>query len=423
MNRTTPLKVAIVSHSDLLGGAAVVSFRLMEALRRHGVDAQMVVYSKQSDDSNVHIIGSRWIRGVKFLSERMRIALANGFNRANLFKVSLANTGFSLHNHPVVQNADIVMLGWINQGLLSFGGLRKLASLRKPIVWVMHDMWNLTGICHHAYECLGYTHQCGHCQFLSGSSATDLSHTVWHKKHKLYASHHITFVAVSNWLAQRAKASSLMCDTNVRVIPNAFPIDSFTTAPKSGVLPATIITDRNLILIGAARLDDPIKGLEYTIEALNYLFDNNPLLANKSQAVFFGALKNPLALENLRFPYTHIGLVNDPLTIQRLYASAKVVLSTSLYETLPGTLIEGQAAGCLPVTFGRGGQNDIVEHMVDGYIAEYRDAKSVAQGIEWALAQKPDRNALHESVRKRFSSDAVAQKYIDLFTELLNNPS
>ena len=39
-----PLKVALVSHSDLLGGAAVVTYRLMEALRRHGVDALSLIH-------------------------------------------------------------------------------------------------------------------------------------------------------------------------------------------------------------------------------------------------------------------------------------------------------------------------------------------------------------------------------------------
>ena len=299
---SAPLKVTLVSHSDLLGGAAVVTYRLMEALRRHGIDARMVVYTKLSDDPNVHLTGSRWVRGVKFMAERVRIALANGMNRANLFKVSVANIGLPIHRHPLVREADIVVLGWINQGMMSLKGIRKLAALHKPVIWTMHDMWNLTGICHHAYECRGYIEQCGNCQFLSGYSAADLSHSIWMKKKELYSSLPITFVAVSHWLANRCKASSLLGDRDVRVIPNAFPIDSFTTSPKSGVLPPTVMTDRNLILIGAARLDDPIKGLEYTIKALNTLFDNNPQLAKTSQAVFFGSLRNPLALRGPSLP-------------------------------------------------------------------------------------------------------------------------
>lgn len=111
--------------------------------------------------------------------------------------------------------------------------------------------------------------------------------------------------------------------------------------------------------------------------------------------------------------------MNDWRLLRQLYAAASVVLSTSLYETLPGTLIEGQAAGCLPVTFGRGGQADIVTHLKDGYIAEYKNPESVADGIIWALSQKPDREALHESVRERFASNTVAQRFIALFNELL----
>ena len=37
------MKVAIINRSDERGGAAVVSARLMEALRAKGVDARMIV--------------------------------------------------------------------------------------------------------------------------------------------------------------------------------------------------------------------------------------------------------------------------------------------------------------------------------------------------------------------------------------------
>lgn len=96
-----------------------------------------------------------------------------------------------------------------------------------------------------------------------------------------------------------------------------------------------------------------------------------------------------------------------------------MVLSSSLYETLPGTLIEGQASGCLPVTFGRGGQADIVTHLSDGYIARYADTRDLAKGILWVLDQNVDRQALHESVRRRFSSTSVARSYIELFNQLV----
>ena len=139
-----------------------------------------------------------------------------------------------------------------------------------------------------------------------------------------------------------------------------------------------------------------------------------------SEAVFFGSIRDASLLEQIRLPYRYIGRINDPKVIRQLYASSHVVISTSLYETLPGTLIEGQAAGCVPVSFGMGGQRDIIDHKVNGYIADYKSPQSIAEGIAWALNAAPDREMLHTSVRERFASDVIANKYLDLFNSLLN---
>lgn len=413
------MKVALVCSSDLLGGASVVTYRLMHALRHQGVDARMIVYTKMSEDKEVEVVGSRFMRGLYFMSERAQIYKANGFSRDNLFKVSLANIGYPLHRHPWIKKADVVCLNWINQGLLSLKGIKAIADLGKPIVWTMHDMWNCTGICHHAYECTNYKKECGCCPLLKSEKPDDLSHKVWRKKMKLYGEVPIHFVAVSRWLADKCAESSLLGDKKVRVIPNAFPVDTFSTTHSGDFPLLNIDYSRDIIVMGAARLDDSIKGIEYAVEALNILFDNYPQIANKCTAVFFGSIRNPAVLGNLRFPHSWVGRINDPVTVRALYACSKVVLSTSLYETLPGTLIEGQAAGCLPVTFGAGGQKDIVTHMKDGYIAKYRDAQDIAAGIRWALSTEVDRNALHESVRARFSSAEIARKYMDLFNEII----
>lgn len=414
---SAPLKVTLICHSDLLGGASIVTYRLMYALRDAGVDARMVVFNKYSTDPLVEEGAERLHRGVSFFRERAGIALHNGFSKKNLFKVSTASTGLDIASHPWVEEADVIALSWINQGLLSLKGIRRLAAMGKPIVWTMHDMWCLTGICHHAQECRGYFESCGNCQFLTGNSARDLSHSIWKKKKKLYTDFPITFIAVSNWLASCAEKSSLLAEADVRVIPNAFPVDSFFTKP-------TMPLDRlsqvpNYILMGAARLDDPIKGLPMAIKALNYIFDNRPDVAKNSTAVFFGALADSASLSGLRFPHQHLGTINDANILRQLYAHAKVVLSSSLYETLPGTLIEGLASGALPVTFGRGGQADIIDHLKNGYIARYKDTDDFANGIIWAIGQNQDREALHEDVRHRFSATSVANRYISLFHEVL----
>ncbi len=403
------MKIVIINHSDTLGGASVVSMRLMEALRKSGHDARMLVSRKLSDNPYVEECG-RNLRGkFCFLAEHARIYMSCGFNRRNLFKISIANVGLPLSQHHLVRNADVVMLNWVNQGMLSLREIGRIAA-SKPVIWTMHDMWCMTGVCHHAGYCLRFGGQCGYCPLIrKGASFKDLSRNTWLRKHELNSRYSIHYVAVSRWLAARAKESSLLSGAHVEVIPNAFPTEEFPAARKRtpGIM---------RIVMGAARLDDPIKNLPAAIEALNIVAEKRP---DGIEAVFFGEIRDPSLLERLRMPFRHLGTVRDTPTLARLYGDSKVVLSTSLYETLPGTVIEGMSAGCVAVTTDAGGQADIVDHLQTGYIAHSGDVEDIAQGILWALDADIEPMQQHSAIERKFSSHNVAMKYVELINDII----
>lgn len=435
------MKVVLINKSDQTGGAAVVTKRLMEALRQEGIDARMIVVERLTDSPHIGSASSKWMTKVPFIAERLRIFLANGFNRADLFKVDIASDGLALWRHPWIKEADIVCLNWINQGMLSLKGIKRIADMGKPIVWTMHDMWNATGICHHAGVCKGFEQECGNCHLLGKCSAEgDLSHKVWRQKKALYDNVPIHFVAVSNWLANKCRQSSLMKDVDLSVIPNAFPIDKNFIERES--------LDENQpikIVMGAARLDDPIKGFSTLIETLKLVKRLNPQLTDNLELVTFGSIRNPELFLQIPIKHTHLGTINNPGKIREIYRQCHIVVSSSHYETLPGTLIEGQADGCLPVAFDSGGQSDIINHEINGYLAPYSDdihnnAKWLASGIFWAVdtiysakygkiearrdecGHTPPYNIsrlTYDNVNRRFSASAVAQKYISLFNDLL----
>ncbi|MCM1519661.1 MAG: glycosyltransferase [Lachnoclostridium sp.] len=411
-------KILLVNHSDTLGGASVVTFRLMRAMLATGLDVKLLVFTKTGDDPLVDKIGTRFLRGLHFGMERIDILMRNDYNYGDLYKVSTGRYAYGISSHKWVREADIICLNWINQGMMGVDELLKLHKAGKKIVWTMHDMWCMTGICHHSYECRNYEKQCGLCPFLGPKAASDdISHKIWAKKMNVYQQVPVKFVAVSHWLEECGRRSSLLSKADLRVIPNLFPINEFTVRPSGRWAAFDIYRKPNVICFGAARLDDPIKGLPYAIDALNYIFDNYPEVANDSVAFFFGNVKNPEVFDQLRFSHVNLGRLNDMHLIRHLYAASKVVLSTSLYETLPGTLIEGQACGAVPVTFGRGGQADIVEHKVNGYIADYLSSTSIAEGIMWALRADISRDFLHEEVRRHFDAETIVGEYIRMFEE------
>lgn len=416
------MKVVIINKSDSTGGAAVVSFRLMNALRAEGVDARMLVAEKLTGSPYVELAAPPLRIKVPFLAERLRIFAATGFDRRNLFKIDTASDGLPLYRNPLVREADVICLDWVNQGLLSFRGLRRLAALGKPIVWTMHDMWNMTGVCHHAGACRRFEGVCHDCPLLGARAGKDdLSRRTWERKKELY-SRPFTFVAVSRWLAGRARASSLLgCGQDVRVIPNAFPF------PASA--PVRRQPDGEVrVLFGAARLDDPIKGLPILVEATRMLRERFPEHAARMRLVTFGGVRDADALAGFGIPHTHLGVLMGDESVRKAYAGCDMVVSSSLFETLPGTLVEGQAYGCVPVSFDRGGQSDIIDHLSTGYLARMGEsveesALNLAEGLVWAAGAVESDPAIisrmDASARDRFSGPAVARTYISLFRQLL----
>lgn len=416
------MKVVIINKSDSRGGAAVVSYRLMKALRAKGVEASMLVAEKLTDDPDVHRAGTPKELKRTFLRERLRIFLGNGFSRKDLFKADLADTGLPLSEHPMVREADIVLLGWINQGLLSLEEIGRIAA-QKPVVWVMHDMWCATGICHHAGVCERFKGECGRCPLLHWrKGAHDLSARTWERKGALYQHSNITFVAVSHWLEERCRASSLMRDAHIKVIGNPFPMPDFKFTARYDA-------ERLELLMVAARIDDPIKGLDTLTRSLQILREKHPAVHRRIHLTLLGTVKDRASLAGLCVPYDAPGAVSVTM-IEPFYRQADILVSPSSYETLPGTLVEAQVYGAIPVAFDSGGQRDIVVPGLTGVLAyRHADAEQTAEDFAQAIvdaagmldntSRRDLAGRMYESVATRFGQEQVADAYIREFKQLL----
>lgn len=412
------MRVLIVNTSEKKGGAAVAANRLAEALINNGVKAKMLVMEKQTSSIYVVSCVSHWWGRFCFLFERLVIWINNLFSRNNLFTVSIANTGSDITRTLEFREADVIHLHWINQGFLSLRSLRKILDSGKPVVWTMHDMWPLTAICHHSYDCMRFCEACGDCHFLRFPRRHDLSWSVLRKKVKLMQGHHVNMVAVSNWLAEKARQSTVTKNQNVTVIPNALPLSHFQARPRTASRELLALPNRKIVLFGAARIDTPIKGLCYLLDAIKLLVERKTFQREELYLVLFGGLKDESILQNIPVDYSYLGFVKDEDYLSSIYSAANVVVSSSLYETFGQTLIEAQACGCIPVSFNNSGQCDIIEHKVNGYLAEYKSVESLADGLEWGLNTDIPVSQLRANVVHKYSESVVARSYIDLYNKI-----
>lgn len=419
------MKVLIVNTSENNGGAAIAAHRLYESLNQSGTDARMMVLHKDTQDEKVIAIGGRFSKKYTFIKERVVIWMTNLFSRKNLFTVSTADSGFDITRTEAFRQADIIHLHWINQGLLSLRSIQKILSSGKPVVWTMHDMWECTGICHHAYTCARFKEECRDCPFVRFPGRCDLSNRIFKRKQRIYRNADLHIVTVSNWLARQVEQSALLKDKEITVIPNTLSLSRFritdqTEARKQLSLPE----DKQILLFGAARIDDPIKGIHILLEALCHLTEKNGFRPEELHLVLFGRIKAPESVFPLiPISYTYMGWVGNPDKQALLYSAANLTVSASLYETFGQTLIEAQACGCLPVSFGNSGQADIIRHKENGFIAKYRSAESLADGMAWGLTAGQNETlkaAARASVIERYSGEIVSERYTNLYEHLLN---
>lgn len=413
------MRVLIVNTNERKGGAAVAANRLMSALNNNGAKATMMVMEKQSSSLHVVSHGGAFSNMVHFLWERVVIWAANLFSRRNLFKVSIANTGTDITNTREFLEADVIHLHWVNQGFLSLNTIGKILRSGKPVVWTMHDMWPLTAICHHAGTCRQYATACHHCPLLRFPRQHDLSARVFRRKRRLLEDSKVHFVAVSEWLAEKARQSALTGTFPVSVIPNVISLSRFILIDRLDARSALQLREPYVIVFGAARIDDDAKGFCYLTAALQQLVDSGRLQAADLRLLLFGGIKDERVLQSLPVPYTYLGYINDDRQLSEVYSASNAVVSSSPYETFGQTIIEAQACGCVPVAFGGSGQTDIISHLENGYLAEWLSVDSLADGILWALHSGLEPLALRRSVLRRYSESVVAQKYIKLFESLL----
>lgn len=409
------MKVLLVNTSDQAGGAAVACRRLMEALADDGVEVRMLVRDKSTSDSRIATVKAPWQKAV----ERLLLLPFMGFSWKRSWGIDTNILGADITATEAFQWADVVHLHWVNQGMISMRELEKIVRSGKKVVWTMHDAWCSTGGCHLTLDCEHYKTGCRDCSLVSKPFGNALIHRSWQQKSHLYEHAHIHFTSCSNWLRSNAKASLLMKDQKICVIPN--PIDGRifhktdkTAARQQLNLPA----DRRLILFVAQYISNPYKGVRYLVDAINMLSQGKD--CGNLGVMIMGSRGESIAQLIKDVPVYDLGYQTSPHDIARIYNAADVFVLPSLSENLPNTIMEAMACGVPSVGFNIGGIPEMIDHMENGYVAEARNVNLLAEGITYCLNEANQQrlsDACISKVADNYSQKAVSKRFIQIYSE------
>ena len=414
------MRVLIINTTERIGGAAIAAGRLMEALKNNGIKAKMLVRDKQTNQITVVALRKSWKNIWNFVWERIVIWANNNFRRHKLFFVDIANTGTDITSLPEFKQADVIHLHWINQGMLSLKNIKRIIDSGKPIVWTMHDMWPVTGICHHSENCRLFATQCRNCPLLYNNHSHDLSYKVFRRKSKLYSgiNTRITFVACSYWLEDLARQSALTKGHKVLSIPNPINTNLFHPGNKKFAKQKLHLpTDKRLLLFNSMKITDKRKGIDYLVEACEILKRERPEFCETLAVVVVGRESQQY---NALFPFSVycLNYVKSEKELVDIYNAVDLFVTPSIQENLPNTIVEAMSCGVPCVGFNVGGIPQMIDHLHNGYVAKYKSASDLANGIWWSF-HEGDYKTLSEIARHKaittYSEDIVAHQYIKVY--------
>ena len=425
------MKVLHINQSDSTGGAAIASVRLLDALRAAGTDARMLALRSSEEHPGVTSLvrtkGQKLRRDLKFLAEVFSY-IPYEKNKKQRFTFSSGRFGYDLSGHPLVREADILHLHWVNQGMLSLYGLEKLFRLGKPVVWTLHDTWPFTGGCHYPGACGGFTVTCGHCPLLKAPGEKDFSARQYKRKEAIYRNASINFVGCSRWIKEMAEKSSLVKKDLKHTVGHIFnTVDTSLFSPaadrRSVRQELGLPEDKKLLLFGSANAKDPRKGADLLMRTFRNLHHSHPQLTDRLELMAFG--KNVSAIEDqVPFPLHSFQMVNSQEEMARLYQAADLFVLPSQQDNLPNTVVESLSCGTPVVAFRTGGVPEMVRHGQTGYLADGGKWRELGNGIISLMDDNQQAgNLAREFALQNFSPEKVAAQYQEVYEKILSGKS
>ncbi|MCF0053792.1 glycosyltransferase family 4 protein [Dyadobacter sp. LJ53] len=412
-----------LSNFHLEGGAGVAAARLHRALLKSNVESALLVSTLTAEESGVSSLSQNALQSKKalarFIGERLYF-YPQEKDPAVRFAFSPAEFGADISSHPLVQQADIIHLHWINFGFLSLDSLDKLFSLGKPVVWTLHDMWTFTGGCHYSRGCENFLTHCHYCPYLAKPEEYDISFKQFERKQDIYGKAKMALISPSHWLDGLVKKAALTAHIESACIPNCIDTELFRPLDKIAIRRKLNLPEsKKLILFAGANIADPRKGFKYFRQALTktgvLVGDVEVMVLGKANAAFVASFPVPVH---------YLGKISTSEAMVEAYNAADMIVVPSLEDNLPNTIMEAMSCGTPAVGFATGGIPEMIDHQVNGYIALQGSDQSLAEGMEWVLHDennaKMSQNA-RAKVLETYAESLIAAQYQQLYQSLLTH--
>lgn len=278
---------------------------------------------------------------------------------------------------------DVVLVLFMTE-FVTFKNLYEInKSTNASIFSYLLDMGCLTGGCHYAWDCNGYTRECGMCPGLYSNDLNDQTYINFLFKKKYIEKCKIFPIVGSEWQLQQVAKSTLFKNKQkfkVLLSINDSVYQPFNKAKAR--IELGIPLGKKIILFGSVSITEKRKGIAEIIETLNILFKSvdNP---SRIHLLIVGNNGDKIA-RFLPFTYSLLGFVSHEF-LPRIFQAADVFVSPSIEDSGPMMINQALMCGTPVVAFEIGVALDLVINDYTGYKAKLKNCKDLSNGIKKVL--------------------------------------
>jgi glycosyltransferase involved in cell wall biosynthesis len=280
-----------------------------------------------------------------------------------------------------------------------------------------------TGHCAYSFDCSRWQKGCGQCPYPDAYPAIKRDNTEleWKLKKWIYEQANLIIVTPSQWLMNQAKLS-ILNRFAIYWIPNGLDTNLYVPLNKQECRRCLQVSRyRYILLTASVNLQDPRKGTDLLIKAINCLPDH---LRRDTILLVMGSggelIKSEIQVDVISFGYVGI----DQLKVM-IFSAADLFIFPTRADIFGLVAQEAMACGTPTVAFNVGGVPDVVRPGITGLLAEPENPQDLARKIEQLLVDRETRQKMSQNCREvavqEYDLALQAQRYIQIYQQALAN--
>ncbi len=312
---------------------------------------------------------------------------------------------------------DVVHVHCVNSFTFNIYHLLKyLAKNNIKTVVTLHAEFFHTGGCGHAFDCEKWKDKCHHCSAytsLTSSKLFDRSATAWKKMYdafKEFKSENIAITAVSPWLAERARQSSILKRFEVMYVPNGVDTSTFHHIQDTHLIDRVSYNKLVLFVTPYFSLKKgDLKGGRYI-----------PVMAEKQPDFKFVVVASQQDGDTDVLPKNVQlwGRAKSQVELAQLYSEVDATLLLSQRETFSMVTAESLCCGTPVVGFKAGGPESIAMPDYSSFV-ENGNVQALSETLERFAGIMMDKTDVSEKAVSVYSKERMGRGYYDVYQKLL----